>query len=82
MVDMVREHAIRCVENFPVHPDNFVFFRFALINNPDGIKCSRTFLAMPFIFAEPIIIFRVHYGIFTLGEWYSPEGIAVAEATI
>ncbi|MFB0555938.1 MAG: hypothetical protein ACETWQ_21745 [Phycisphaerae bacterium] len=39
-------------------------------------------MAMPFIFAEPFIIFRIHYGIFALGEGYSPESIAVAEATI
>jgi len=48
----------------------------------DGIAGAWAFLDVPFILRQPVVIFRVNYGEFSLCQWYFSERIAEADSAI
>ncbi len=55
---------------------------FTQMNPPGGIKGVFALNRVPFVFAQALVIFGVHYGVFALGERYPVKGVAVADAAV
>ncbi len=55
---------------------------FTNMNPPDGIKGVFALNRVPFVFAQALVIFGVHDGVFALGERYAAKGIAIADAAV
>ena len=47
-----------------------------------GVKGIAPFNNIPFVFAEPIVVVCIDNCVFSVCEGYSPEGIAVAQASV
>ena len=69
------------VENLAMHL-NVLPLVFTNMNPPDGIKGVFALIRMPFVFAQALVIFGVHYGVFALSERYPAKWIAVADAAV
>ena len=80
MIDVVDENAIGYFHNLPVHPDNLAMC--SSHNGPPGIVSTFATNSVPFMRVYPLVIFGVHYGVFTLRQSYPPKAIPIADAAI
>ncbi len=69
------------VENLAMHL-NMLPLVFTNMNPPDGIKGVFALNRVPFVFAQSLVIFGVHYGVLALSEWYPAKGVAVVDAAV
>ncbi len=81
MVYMVNEKMVGRVDNLTVHLNRPPLV-FADPLTPGGIICIFELFGMPFVLAQALVIFGVHYGVLALSEWYSAEGVAVVDAAV
>jgi hypothetical protein len=81
MVDMIDEQVVGRVENLAVHLD-MLPLSITETNAPAGIKSIFTLNGVPFVFIEPLEIFRIDDGVFALCKWYAVKGVAVAYPAI
>jgi hypothetical protein len=81
MIFMVDEFIARNIEDLAMHS---YFFSPAVLclSHAYGIEAPPAAHGKPFIFGEPVVILRVDYREFSLGEGNPAEGIAVAEFTV
>ena len=80
---MVALQAVGNIGNFAMHADCFSsFFAFFSRGGPYGVKFVVKPGSGPFVLAQPVIIVRIDDGKFSLGQWYSPEGVAVAQPAV
>ena len=78
---MVDEHTFRGFKYGAVHRK--VSFSNAIYSCPSsGVECSAVRIGVPLLFGEAIIIIRVDDGELAPCEWYSAEGVAVAEEAV
>jgi len=47
-----------------------------------GIPCAPTFLSLPFVSHQPVVILGIHDGEFSLCQGYSSKWVAEAEAAV
>jgi len=81
MIDMVAAFAGLDFYNIAVHW--YILLPAAAdCNTSCSVVASREPGCLPFVFGEAFVVFGVYDGEFALREWYSPEGIAAAEAAI
>jgi len=69
------------VENLAMHL-NMLPLVFTQMNPPGGIKGVFALNRVPFVFAQSLVIFGVHDGVFALSERYAAKGVAVADAAV
>ena len=81
MVYMVNEKMVGRVDNLTVHLNRPPFV-FADPFTPGGIICIFELFCMPFVFIQWLVIFRVHYGVFTLSKRDPAKGVAVVDAAV
>jgi len=48
----------------------------------DGVECIVALCGVPFVLAEPLVIFGVDDGVFVLGQPNASKGVAVAKAAV
>jgi len=70
------------IDNFAVHLDIESLFGFWASVVSAGIKGVFTPDGIPFIFAQWLVIFGVHDGVFALSERYPAKGVAVVDAAV
>ena len=81
MIDMVAELSIPNLNYLSVHLDNHLPSP-SDANNSLSVEGMSAVNSIPFVCTYPLIIVRVHNGVFTLSQWYPPEGIAEPKAPI
>ena len=81
MVDVIDEKMIGRVENLAVHLDMFPLF-ITDMNPADGIIRVFGLVGVPFVFAQPLEIFRVDDGVLSLCQRYPAESVAVARPAV
>ena len=69
------------VENLAMHL-NMLPLVFTQMNPPGGIKGVFALNRVPFVFAQWLVIFGVHYGVLALSERYAAKGVAVVDAAV
>ncbi len=78
---MVDEHAFRGFKYGAVHRK--VSFSNAIYSGPSsGVECPAVRIGVPLLFREAIVIIGVDDGELAPREWYSAEGVAVAEEAV
>lgn len=82
MIDVVNEHIFGGVYDYSVHSYcQSSFLCFGPLAS-EGVTFITVYGGVPFVFAQPIVVVRVNDCVFSLGEWDSPEGIAVAQTSV
>ena len=79
---MVALEAVGNIGNFTMHADCFSSFTFFGRACPYGVKFVVKPGSGPFVLAQPVIIVRIDDGEFALSQWYSPEGVAIAQPAV
>ena len=79
MVDVVTEHPRRNVYDQMMHISVLSLFPFAVCQRVHGINGMRAFVRIPFVFAQPMVIFGVNDGEFAFCQRNLSEGIAEAQ---
>jgi len=82
MIDVVNEHAFRDIYDYSVHGYGKSPFLYFGPLASDGVICVTGSGGIPCVFAEPNVVIGVNNYVFSLREWYSSEGIAVAEPSV
>mgnify|MGYP001124776718 CR=1 FL=1 len=80
-VDMVNKHIVRDIYYPAVHGNLTLFSGFGSYGS-GGVEGSAYFDCTPFVFADAAVVVRVNNGVFSLGQWYSAEGVSIADAAI
>jgi len=65
-----------------VHADYFSPLAVLFPACSDGIKLAVIFADAPFVFAQPVVVSGIDFGIFAPGQGYLPEGVAVAQPAV
>jgi len=79
---MVALQVIGNIGNFAMHADCFSPSAFLGRTGSDGVKFTVNPGSGPFVLAQPVIFVGIDDGEFALGQWYSPEGVAVAQPAV
>ncbi len=82
VVNVVAEHAIGNVNDQIVHLEIFSWCVLSVCQRVDGIAGSWAFLDVPFVFSQPVIVFRVNYGEFIPCQGDFSKGVAIADSAI
>ncbi len=69
------------VENLAMHL-NMLPLVFTNMNPPNSIKGVFALNRVPFVLAQWLVIFGVHYGVLALSKRYSAKGVAVVDAAV
>ncbi len=80
MVDMVNEKMLGRVDYFAVHLN--IKSLFPGPGGSGGIIGISVFAGIPFVLAQSLVIFGVHYGVFALCKLYPSKGVAVVDAAV
>ena len=65
-----------------MHINIDAFFVFPAPDSSAGIKGFAALDGIPFVFAQALVIFRVHDGVFALGKWYPAKGVAIVDTAV
>ena len=82
MIDMVANYAFGNFNNLMMHPYPLSDICAGKALPASGIKTGRTSGQMPFVHGQPVIIFRINEGVFTLCQRDFSKDIAVVDPAI
>ncbi len=80
MVDVVNEKMLGRIDYLAVHLN--IKSLFPDPGGSDGIIGIFGLAGIPFVFAQALVIFGVHYGVFALCKLYPSKGVAVVDAAV
>ncbi len=82
MIDMVHVEVLRHVDDLAVHRYGQPLLQYRRPLAPYGVVCTLPFAGVPFVLAEPVVVFGIHDGVFSLREGDSSESVAVPQLSV
>ncbi len=65
-----------------MHLNSAFSFAYGVPDTTSSIKGASTLAGIPFVFAQALVIVRVHDGVFTLCKRYPAKGVAIVDTAV